>query len=79
VFRESAETAEQTVEQIESQVLDLALAGVAEGADAESDLSRHLLHAVEAYKASCAVAGEQPTQEDAWLVLFSALQLEDAK
>ena len=72
MFRESAET----VEQVESQVLEEALAGVDE---AGSGLSRHLLSAVETYKASCAAAGEEPTQEDAWLVLLSALQLEEAK
>ena len=95
MFRESAETAESadTVEQIENRVLESALAGMedmtgmtntfgvamADADDSDADLSRHLLHAVEAYKASCAAAGEQPTQEDAWLVLLSALQLEDAK
>jgi hypothetical protein len=40
------------------------------------ELSRHLLRAVETYKASCQVAGEQPTEEDGWLVLLSALQRE---
>jgi hypothetical protein len=81
VFRESAET----VEQSENLVLDMALtdladlAGLSAGDESEADLSRHLLHAVETYKAACAVAGEAPTQEDAWLVLLSALQLEDAK
>ena len=73
MFRESAET----VEQVESQLL----VGVADevGDEAEFGLSHTLLRAVEAYKASCAAAGEEPTQEDAWLVLLSALQLEDAK
>ena len=40
------------------------------------ELSRHLLRAVETYKASCQVAGEEPTEEDSWLVLLSALQHE---
>ena len=78
MFRERAET----VEQSENQVLDMALAdlaGLSAGDESEADLSRHLLHAVETYKAACAVAGEEPTQEDAWLVLLSALQLEVAK
>ena len=78
MFRESAES----VEQSENQVLDVVLAemaGVTFEGESEADLSRHLLRAVETYKASCAVAGEEPTQEDAWLVLLSALQLEDAK
>ena len=47
--------------------------------DDDSDLSRWLLSAVETYKAACLAAGEEPTEEDAWLVLLSALQLEDAK
>jgi hypothetical protein len=40
------------------------------------DVSRRLLRAVETYKAGCAVAGEQPTEEDSWLVLLAALQHE---
>ena len=81
MFRESAET----VEQSENQVLDvvlaelIGLAGLPAGDESDAELSRHLLRAVETYKASCAAAGEEPTQEDAWLVLLSALQLEDAK
>ena len=47
--------------------------------DGDSDLSRWLLSAVETYKATCHAAGEQPTEEDAWLILLSALQLEDSK
>ena len=73
VFRESVDT----VEQVENQALPEA-AEVAE-AGADAGLSGHLLRAVEAYKASCAAAGETPTQEDAWLVLLSALQLDEAK
>jgi hypothetical protein len=80
VFRESAETVEQSEYQVVDAVL-AELAGVTAGSEgeAEADLSRHLLRAVETYKAACAVAGEEPTQEDAWLILLSALQLEDAK
>ena len=76
VFRESADT----VEQVEIQHLS-EMAGVADVADSGVDagLSGHLLRAVEAYKASCEAAGETPTQEDAWLVLLSALQLDEAK
>ena len=40
------------------------------------ELSRHLLRAVETYKASCLVAGEEPTEEDSWLVLLATLQRE---
>ena len=72
MFRESAEA----VEQVENQGLGEVLEGVDE---VEAGLSRYLLRAVETYKASCAAAGEEPSQEDAWLVLLSALQLEDAK
>ena len=41
--------------------------------------SAWVLSAVDAYKASCLAAGEAPTQEDVWLVVLSALQLEDAR
>jgi hypothetical protein len=65
VFRETEEVAGQTVdEQLDNIESD--------------DRSRWVRSAVEAYKASCVAAGEEPTQEDAWLVLLSALQLEDA-
>lgn len=43
----------------------------------ESALTRRVLSAVETYKEACRVAGEEPTEEDAWLVLLSALQLEE--
>lgn len=43
----------------------------------DPQLTRRLLRAVETYKASCLAAGEEPTTEDSWLVLLSALQLED--
>ena len=69
MFRESAQSAD-AVEQVEAQDL-------VEGVDA--GLSRHLLRAVEAYKASCEAAGEEPNREDAWLVLISALQLDEVK
>ena len=69
VFRESAETVEQ------SDILELSQVAAA----ADEGLSRHLLRAVEAYKASCVAAGETPTEEDAWLVLLSALQLDEIK
>ena len=69
VFRESAES----VEPVENREME----GLVE--EAEAGLSRKLLSAVETYKAACAAAGEEPTQEDAWVVLLSALQLEDAK
>ena len=69
MFRESGQSAD-SVEQVDSQ-------DVVEGVDA--GLSRHLLRAVEAYKASCEVAGEEPNREDAWLVLLAALQLDEAK
>ena len=74
VFRESAQSAD-TVELVENQELS----EVMESAGVDAELSRHLLRAVEAYKASCAAAGETPTQEDAWLVLLSALQLDETK
>ena len=48
-----------------------------EGADPV--LTRRLLRAVETYKASCAVAGEEPTVEDGWLVLLSTLSREEDK
>ena len=41
--------------------------------------TRRLLRAVETYKASCLVNGEEPTVEDSWLVLLSALHLEENK
>ena len=72
MFRESVETIEQ-IDQLVSQDL------IGASDEADAGLSRYLLRAVEAYKASCAAAGEEPTQEDAWLVLLSALQLEEAK
>jgi|GEM_PF-5917296 len=46
-----------------------------EGADPV--LTRRLLRAVETYKASCAVAGEEPTVEDSWLVLLTTLSREE--
>jgi hypothetical protein len=76
VFRESADTAEQVEIQELSEVVEVT--GLAD-AGVDGGLSGHLLRAVEAYKASCAAAGETPTQEDAWLVLLSALQLDEAK
>lgn len=41
--------------------------------------SAWVLSAVETYKAACLASGEAPSQEDVWLVVLSALQLEDAR
>ena len=41
--------------------------------DAETRRSLRILRAVEAYKAACAAEGQQPTEEDSWLVLLAAL------
>lgn len=68
MFRETVET----LDQISNQADNEETMGAADG-----ERSRQLLRAVEAYKASCAAAGEAPTQEDAWLVLLSALQFEE--
>ena len=41
--------------------------------NAETRRSLRILRAVEAYKAACAAEGQQPTEEDSWLVLLAAL------
>lgn len=46
--------------------------------DAEA-LPRRLLRAVETYKASCLAAGEQPAEDESWLILLAALRHADDK
>jgi hypothetical protein len=71
VFRETADSAGQSEEELIESI-------DRHEAKRANQRSAWLLSALEAYKASCRAAGEVPTQEDAWLVVLSALQLEDA-
>jgi hypothetical protein len=41
--------------------------------DGDDRRTRFILRAIEAYKASCAANGEEPTEEESWLVLLAAL------
>ncbi len=41
--------------------------------DDDAHRTRFILRAIEAYKASCAAHGEEPTEEESWLVLLAAL------
>jgi hypothetical protein len=61
----------------EPQVGEVAEEGEQHGGDVL--LQRRLLRAVEQYKAACWAEGEEPTEEDAWLVFLAALQFEDDK
>ena len=62
MFRETAGVADLTIDERLEALED-------------NELTDRLLSAVETYKQSCRAAGEEPTEEDAWLVLLSALQL----
>ncbi|HEU5318436.1 MAG TPA: hypothetical protein VFX49_20150 [Chloroflexota bacterium] len=67
MFRETAGAADQTIDELLDSI-----------ERHETDRrSAWVLSAVEAYKAACRAAGEEPSQEDIWLVVLSALQLEE--
>jgi hypothetical protein len=68
VFRDTVGAADHTIDELIDNI---------ERHD-DDQRSARILSAVEAYKAACLAAGEEPTQEDAWLVVLSALQLEEA-
>lgn len=58
---------------------DEAIDEVAAGAAVDPILERRLLRAVETYKVACLAAGEEPTEEESWLVFLSALSQDSDK
>ncbi|HEX2035486.1 MAG TPA: hypothetical protein VHS99_15015 [Chloroflexota bacterium] len=65
-------TTAQTIEKERDITAELAAETMA------SSRTRNLLRAVERYKVVCAARGEEPKEEESWLVLLSALRQETA-
>jgi hypothetical protein len=68
MYRETLEAEPVALPEIETQTQSTS-----------DEVTRRLLRAVETYKVSCAINGEEPTVEDSWMVLLSALSFEEDK
>lgn len=43
--------------------------------DPQTERSRRITRAIEAYKAACAAEGVEPSQEECWLILLAAVNV----
>lgn len=41
----------------------------------QADRSRRIRRAIEAYKAACAAEGQEPSEEECWLILLAAVNV----